>query len=120
MPPAPRLLPGRALPSGEPFRSLLQARLGTFRVQTLAAEGRRRAAVAVAVTEAGHGADLPGLPRRESWSEAPALLLTRRAAGLRSHAGQWALPGGRIDEGESPEQAALRELAEEVGLVLDP
>lgn len=120
MPPAPRLLPGRALPSGEPFRSLLQARLGTFRVQTLAAEGRRRAAVAVAVTEAGHGADLPGLPRRESWSEAPALLLTRRAAGLRSHAGQWALPGGRIDEGESPEQAALRELAEEIGLVLDP
>src|SRR5262249_1256920 len=48
------------------------------------------------------------------------LLLTRRAAGLRAHAGQWALPGGRIDAGESPEQAALRELHEEVGLDLPP
>ncbi len=48
--------------------------------------------------------------------EAPALLLTRRAAGLRAHAGQWALPGGRLDDGETPVDAALRELAEEVGL----
>ncbi|MDE2277370.1 MAG: CoA pyrophosphatase, partial [Burkholderiales bacterium] len=55
-----------------------------------------------------------------AWRSAPALLLTRRAAGLRRHAGQWALPGGRIDEGETPEQAALRELVEEVGLQLDP
>ncbi len=48
--------------------------------------------------------------------EVPALLLTRRAAGLRAHAGQWALPGGRLDDGETPVDAALRELAEEVGL----
>ena len=40
-------------------------------------------------------------------------------AGLRNHAGQWALPGGRIDAGETPEQAALRELFEEVELQLD-
>jgi 8-oxo-dGTP pyrophosphatase MutT (NUDIX family) len=46
-------------------------------------------------------------------------LLTRRAATLRAHARQWALPGGRIDAGESAEGAALRELGEEVGLVLD-
>ncbi len=52
--------------------------------------------------------------------EEPALLLTRRAAGLRAHAGQWALPGGRLDDGETPERAALRELAEEVGLVRGP
>lgn len=43
-------------------------------------------------------------------------LLTERAAGLRSHGGQWALPGGRCDEGEKVIDAALRELREEVGL----
>lgn len=45
-------------------------------------------------------------------------LLTRRARGLRRHSGQWALPGGRIDEGESAPTAARRELAEELGLEL--
>jgi 8-oxo-dGTP pyrophosphatase MutT (NUDIX family) len=48
-----------------------------------------------------------------------AFLLTRRAATLRGHAGQWALPGGRTDPGEAPTPAARRELAEELGLVLD-
>ena len=47
------------------------------------------------------------------------LLITRRAHGLRNHAGQWALPGGRRDPGESIEAAALRELDEETGLRLD-
>jgi len=46
------------------------------------------------------------------------LLITRRARGLRNHAGQWALPGGRRDPGESIEDAALRELHEETGLHL--
>jgi 8-oxo-dGTP pyrophosphatase MutT (NUDIX family) len=47
-----------------------------------------------------------------------ALVITRRARGLRNHAGQWALPGGRRDPGESVEEAALRELEEETGLLL--
>ncbi len=94
-------------------------RLQGFDVQALPLADRRHAAVAVAVVQAGLGADLPGLPQHPAWSSAPALLLTRRAAGLRSHAGQWALPGGRLDDGETPEQAALREMAEEVGLELD-
>ena len=46
----------------------------------------------------------------------PCLLLTRRSPRLRSHAAQWALPGGRCDKGETPVDAALRELDEELGL----
>lgn len=49
-----------------------------------------------------------------------AFLLCRRAAGLNRHASQWALPGGRLDEGESVLDAALRELDEELGVLLTP
>jgi 8-oxo-dGTP pyrophosphatase MutT (NUDIX family) len=45
-------------------------------------------------------------------------VLTRRAAGLRAHTSQWALPGGRIDAGESVVDAAVREVEEEIGLRL--
>lgn len=45
-------------------------------------------------------------------------LLTKRAPRLSGHAGQWALPGGRVDPGETPLQGALRELHEELGLAL--
>lgn len=105
-----------ALPGAAAWRERLQA----YEPRAIAHEGRRHAAVALVLVEAGHGAEVPGLPRHEHWSPAPALLLTRRAAAMRAHAGQWALPGGRIDEGESPEQAALRELHEEVALDLPP
>ena len=47
-------------------------------------------------------------------------IITRRASGMRDHPGQWALPGGRMDPGETPAQAALRETEEEVGLALPP
>jgi 8-oxo-dGTP pyrophosphatase MutT (NUDIX family) len=46
----------------------------------------------------------------------PGVLLTLRNSTLSSHAGQVAFPGGRLDPGESPEEAALREAHEEVGL----
>jgi 8-oxo-dGTP pyrophosphatase MutT (NUDIX family) len=66
----------------------------------------KRAAVAIALVEADVAA------------EGTALLLTRRAAGLRAHRSQWALPGGRCDEGETAGEGALRELREELGLEL--
>ncbi|MCP5066206.1 MAG: CoA pyrophosphatase, partial [bacterium] len=47
-------------------------------------------------------------------------VITRRAPRLSSHAGQWALPGGRLDRGESAQEAALRETQEEIGLELMP
>ena len=62
---------------------------------------------AVALTLVNHGGDL-------------AFLLTRRAARLNAHAGQWALPGGRCDPGETAVAAALRELREELGLTATP
>jgi 8-oxo-dGTP pyrophosphatase MutT (NUDIX family) len=64
------------------------------------------AAVAIAVTEDETGA--------------PAFILTRRSGRLRRHARQWALPGGRQDPGETLLEAALREMDEEVGLLLEP
>ena len=47
-------------------------------------------------------------------------VITRRVKTLRNHGGQWALPGGRIDEGEDPASAALRELSEEIGVRCGP
>lgn len=49
-----------------------------------------------------------------------AIIVTRRAARLKAHSGQWAMPGGRVDPGETIFEAALRELHEEVNLDLDP
>src|SRR5438477_2969354 len=63
----------------------------------------KRAAVVIALT-------------RSEADAGTSFLLTRRAAGLRSHSAQWALPGGRCDPGESRAQAALRELHEELGV----
>lgn len=84
---------GLMTPCGDELQHLLRSRLGAFDVHTLDPAGRRHAAVAVVVTESGHGAGLAGLPEHTHWNDAPALLLTRRAETLRSHAGQWAMPG---------------------------
>jgi 8-oxo-dGTP pyrophosphatase MutT (NUDIX family) len=72
-----------------------------------AASALKRAAVAIVLVDAAE-------PPREA-----GFLLTLRAASLRAHSSQWALPGGRCDEGETPVVAALRELREELGLVLN-
>lgn len=102
-------------------------------------EGRRHAAVAIVVIDsdadlhgddpteldrmsligAVPGADLDGLTGRiDGTAGGAAVILTRRGSQLRAHSNQWALPGGRIDAGETPLEAAMRELDEEVGLTL--
>jgi len=70
-------------------------------------------------------ADIPGIPDDaeltgtvEGTAGGAAVLLTRRTSKLKDHPGQWALPGGRVDAGESPLEAAMREAHEEVGLRL--
>ena len=104
----------------EALRNTLHRALQRHPAQALDANGLRRAAVVLAVVDAGHGAALPGFAQHAHWQADAAFLLTRRAARMTRHAGQWALPGGRIDEGETAQAAALRELHEELGLLLQP
>jgi peroxisomal coenzyme A diphosphatase NUDT7 len=64
-------------------------------------QGARASAVLVALHDGPVGAEV---------------LLTRRSQSLRSHRGEISFPGGRLDQDETPEHAALREADEEVAL----
>ncbi len=93
-------------PFGPDLEARVRGHLAGHERLALPLDGRRHAAVAVTLIADADGTSC--------------FLLTRRAPRLSSHAGQWALPGGRVEAGESAIEGALRELREEVGLVAAP
>ena len=120
------------------LRELLTANLARHQVVSIPADDRLRAAVAVVVVDSEveqddsseffADVDMTGIPGDltdfdggiRGVAGGAAFLLCRRASGMNRHSGQWALPGGKIDDGESVEVAALREIQEEVGLTIAP
>lgn len=117
------------------LREQILGHLGGHRRRTVTDPTKRHAAVAVVLVDSEAGEDRVDPADVDAWidgrpmddgldgrmvdvSGGAAFFLCRRASRLRAHAAQWALPGGRLDSGETPEQAALRELDEEVGVRL--
>lgn len=128
------------VPFDERLRAALEENLRAHIPLTQPLEGRRHAAVAVVIIDSdpvsdGHDpmpatkSELSAIPGTDGLdlngsvagtAGGAAVILTRRATAMRAHPGQWALPGGRLETGESPLDGALRELHEELGLELAP
>jgi 8-oxo-dGTP pyrophosphatase MutT (NUDIX family) len=119
----------------EVLREQIRERLVGHHRRAVTDPTKRHAAVAVVLVDSELGEDrvdpapvddwIDGRPMPESLdgrmievSGGAAFLLCRRASRLNSHPAQWALPGGRVDPGETVVEAALRELDEEVGIRL--
>ena len=102
----------------EQLRKSIRTNLESFAVQPHDSNNVKQAAVAITIVDAGYGAGIYGLPTFNRPRQEAALLLTRRSLRLKNHAGQWAFPGGYMEQGEEPEESALRELHEEVNLKL--
>ena len=124
---------------GDHLRATIERNLRAHDVRSVVEDERKRAAVAIVVVDSHAESDGPdpyevstdemaaipggaaGLDgRMEDVGGGAAFLLCRRASRMNRHAAQWALPGGRVDPGETPETTALRELDEELGVQLPP
>jgi 8-oxo-dGTP pyrophosphatase MutT (NUDIX family) len=122
----------------EALRERVRANLDEHERRAIPLDGRRHAAVAILLVDSEEGSDVddPHLFEDGDLSMVPsdttgldgrmsdvaggaAFVLCRRSAGLNRHASQWALPGGRLDPGETVVDAALRETDEEIGVRLD-
>lgn len=88
------------------LRDRIAGHLDAFEHNDIDVGDRRQAAVALTIIESDDG------------TGTASMLLTRRAPKMNKHAGQWALPGGRVDDGETPLEGARREMMEEVNLSL--
>jgi 8-oxo-dGTP pyrophosphatase MutT (NUDIX family) len=96
----------RSFPYDPALRERIVTNLAEHHLTEISDPGLRQAGVVIVVVAL------------EASNEA-AVLLTKRPETLRRHAGQFALPGGRLDGGETIREAALRELREELRLYLD-
>ncbi len=90
------------------LKRTISDRINRFDYEEIRDPGLRHAAVAIVI--AGNDSD----------RNHPAILLTRRPSKLNHHPGQYALPGGKLDQGETSVEAAIRELDEELGVRVDP
>ncbi len=125
------------IPYDHGLREQIRDRLSAHDRRAVTDPTKRHAAVAVLLVDSEVGEDridpapvedwIAGRPMPEALdgrmvgvSGGAAFLLCRRTSRLTSHPAQWALPGGRLDPGESAVDAALRELDEEVGIKLSP
>jgi 8-oxo-dGTP pyrophosphatase MutT (NUDIX family) len=125
------------IPHDDELRERLRANLASHQLREVPIGTEKRAAVAIVVIRSDAGSDThdPFPHSAEDLVVIPgdvtgldggmthvaggaSFLLCRRAAKMNRHGGQWALPGGRVDPGETAEQTALRELEEELGVTL--
>lgn len=96
----------KTFPFGPALRERIVTNLAEFERTIVEDSALRQAGVVIAIV-------------RNLSDDGAAVLLTKRPANLRRHAGQFALPGGRLEPGETPTEAAIRELAEEMRMIVD-